>query len=231
MSTVKMKIDKNKVAVLAYELEVDGAIVDRATEERPLDYIHGTHMLIPRFEAEVEGLAEGDPFAFTLSPEEGYGPYDEKRCFDVPKTAFMVRGKLREDLMQVGRIVPMIGKDGSVVNATVVAVKEEGVTLDFNHPMAGKTLHFSGKVLSVRDATEKELTEGLHGEYLPPEEGCCHHGHGHCHKHHHEDGEGCCHGEGHEHGEGCCHGEGHEHGEGCCHGEGHEGGCCHHHDA
>ena len=122
--------------------------------------------------------------------------------------------------------------DGSsVVNATVVAVKEEGVTLDFNHPMAGKTLHFSGKVLSVRDATEKELTEGLHGEYLPPEEGCCHHGHGHCHKHHHEDGEGCCHGEGHKHGEGCCHGEGHEHGEGCCHGEGHEGGCCHHHHA
>ena len=221
-----MKIEKNRVAVLTYELEADGAIVDKATEERPLDYIHGTHMLIPRFEEEVEGLAEGDAFAFTLSPEEGYGTYDEKRCFDVPKSAFMVRGELREDLMQVGRIVPMIGKDGSVVNATVVGVKEDGVTLDFNHPMAGKRLVFSGKVLSVRDATEKELTEGLHGEYLPPEEGCCHHGHGHCHKHQHE--EGCCHGEGHEHGEGCCHGEGHEHGEGCCHqGEDHEG-CCRH---
>ena len=222
MSMDNMQIQNYKVAVLTYELEVDGKIVDRATEERPLDYIHGTHMLIPRFEAEVEGLAEGDSFAFTLGPDEGYGAYDEKRCFDVPKSAFMVRGELREDLMQPGRIVPMIGREGSIVNATVVAVKEEGVTLDFNHPMAGKTLHFTGRVLSVRDATEKELTEGLHGEFLPPEEGCCHHGHGHCHKHHDE--EGCCHGEG----EGHCHGEGH--GDGCCHehGEGHGKGCCHH---
>ena len=220
-----MKIEKNRVAVVLYDLEVDGAVVDRATEERPLDYIHGTHMLIPRFEEALEGLSEGDAFDFTLSPEEGYGPYEEERRIDVSKNAFMVRGELREDLMQPGRVVPMIGRDGSVVNATVIAVKDEGVTLDFNHPMAGKTLHFTGSVLSVREATEKELTEGLHGEYLPPEEGCCH-GRGHCHKHH---------GEGHEHGEGCCHhGEGHEHGEGCCHhGEGHEHGegCCHHHEA
>ncbi len=223
-----MKIEKNKVAVVLYDLEVDGAVVDRATEARPLDYIHGTHMLIPAFEAAVEGLAAGDAFDFTLDPEAGYGGYDEAKRIVVPQSAFMVQGQLREDLMQVGRIVPMVGKDGSVVNATVLAVKDEGVTLDFNHPMAGKTLHFTGKVVSVRDATEKELTEGLHGEYLPPEEGCCH-GHGRCHRHQHEEGECCHHGE--EHGEGCCHhGEGHEHGEGCCHhGEGHEHGegCCH----
>lgn len=222
-----MKIEKNKVVVVTYDLEVDGAVVDRATEERPLDYIHGTNMLIPRFEEALEGLAAEDTFAFSLSPEEGYGPYDEKRRFDVPKTAFMVQGQLREDLMQPGRVVPMIGRDGSVVQATVVAVKEEGVTMDFNHPMAGKTLHFTGRIVSVRDATEKELTEGLHGEYLPPEEGCCH-GHGGCHGHKHHDGEGCCHGHGEGHGEGCCHGEGEGHGEGCCHshGEGHGEGCC-----
>ncbi|MBQ3941660.1 MAG: peptidylprolyl isomerase, partial [Bacteroidales bacterium] len=70
-------------------------------------------------------------------------------------------------------------------------------TMDFNHPMAGKTLHFTGKVESVREATEKELREGLHGEYLPPEEGC-----GHCHGECHKDEDGCCHGEG-ECKEGC----------------------------
>ena len=103
-----MKIEKNSVAVVLYDLEVDGAVVDRATEERPLDYIHGTHMLIPAFESAVEGLSEGDSFDFTLQPEDGYGAYDQARLIDVPKSAFMVRGELREDLMQPGRIVPMI---------------------------------------------------------------------------------------------------------------------------
>ena len=191
-----MRIEKNKVVLVTYDLTVDGQLVDSANEEQPLDYIQGMHMLIPKFEEALEGLEEGAIFAFTIQPEDGYGAYDEKRRFDLPKTAFTIKGELREDLMQVGRILPMVGADGSIVNATVVEVKENGVTMDFNHPMAGKVLNFSGKVISVRDATEKELTEGLHGEFLPPEEGhhCCGKGKGHCHHHEHEDGECCGHG-------------------------------------
>ena len=204
-----MRIEKNKVVLVTYDLTVDGQLVDSANEEQPLDYIQGMHMLIPKFEDALEGLEEGALFAFTVQPEDGYGPYDEKRRFDLPKTAFTIKGELREDLMQVGRILPMVGADGSIVNATVVEVKENGVTMDFNHPMAGKVLNFSGKVISVRDATEKELTEGLHGEFLPPEEGhhCCSKGKGHCHHHDHEDGE-CC---GHDHKDGECCGHGHCH--------------------
>ena len=215
-----MRIEKNKVVLVTYDLTVDGQLVDSANEEQPLDYIQGMHMLIPKFEEALEGLEEGAIFAFTIQPEDGYGAYDEKRRFDLPKTAFTIKGELREDLMQVGRILPMVGADGSIVNATVVEVKENGVTMDFNHPMAGKVLNFSGKVISVRDATEKELTEGLHGEFLPPEEGhqCCGKGKGHCHHHEHEDGE-CC---GHDHKDGeCC---GHDHKDGECCGHGH----CHH---
>ena len=190
-----MKIEKNKVVLVTYDLTVDGQLVDSANEEQPLDYIQGMHMLIPKFEEALEGLEEGALFAFTVQPEDGYGPYDEKRRFDLPKTAFTIKGELREDLMQVGRILPMVGSDGSIVNATVVEVKENGVTMDFNHPMAGKVLNFSGKVISVRDATEKELKEGLHGEFLPPEEHHCCHGKGNCHGHHdHKDGECCGHG-------------------------------------
>ena len=219
-----MKIEKNKVVVITYDLEVEGRIVDSANADNPLDYIQGMHMLIPRFEAELEGLEEGSPFAFTIQPEEGYGAYDEKRRVVLPKSAFTIQGEVREDLMQVGRILPMVGGDGSVVNATVVEVKEEGVTMDFNHPMAGKVLDFKGKVLSARDATEKELTEGLHGEFLPPEEEhhCCHggHGKGHCRHHDHEDGECCGHGD-HKDGECCGHGD-HKDSECCGHGH------CHH---
>ena len=206
-----MKIEKNKVVAVTYDLTVEGNIVDRATEEAPLDYIQGMHMLIPAFEAALEGLQEGDAFAFTLQPVEGYGSFDEKKLIHLPKSAFTIQGEVREDLMQVGRILPMVGADGSVVNATVTEVKEDGVLMDFNHPMAGKVLNFSGTVVSVREATEKELTEGLHGEFLPPEEHhCCHgKGKGHCHHHHdHGDGECCGH---HDHGEGECCGHGHCH--------------------
>ena len=214
-----MRIEKNKVVSVTYGLEVEGQLVDSATPESPLEYIQGMHMLIPAFEAGLEGLEEGAPFAFTIQPEDGYGPYDEKHRIDLPKSAFTIRGEVREDLMEIGRILPMVGGDGSIVNATVVAVKEDGVTMDFNHPMAGKVLNFKGKVLSVRDATEKELTEGLHGEFLPTEEHHCCHGKGKGHCHHHEHGEGCHH----EHEEGECCGHGH-HEDGECCGHGH----CHH---
>lgn len=211
-----MKIEKNKVVVLTYQLSVDGEIVDRATAAQPLDYIQGMHMLLPKFEEAVEGLEEGATFSFTLTPEDGYGAYEKKRCFDVPKSAFEIDGVIREDLMVVGRMLPMIGSAGQVVQAKVVEVKEEAVTLDFNHPMAGKTLDFTGSVLSVREATEKELMEGLHGEFLPPEAGHC--GcHGGCKGHCHEEGEACDCGQ-----EGCdCGEEGHE-----CHHGGEEGHCC-----
>ena len=171
-------------------------------------------MLLPKFESEVEGKEPGDEFAFTLTPEEGYGTFDASRLFELPKAAFEIDGKVREDLLVVGQIIPMLSNTGQVVQGTVHEVKPDTVVMDFNHPMAGKTLNFSGKVVSVREATEKELKEGLHGEFLPQEEHECH-----CHK-----GEGGC--EGHKDGE-CCHGEGHKDGE-CCHGEGKKDGeCCH----
>lgn len=217
-----MKIENKKVVELTYELTVDGKVVDRTTEMTgPLDYIHGEHMLLPKFEAELEGLEPESEFAFTLTPEEGYGEYDPKHKFEIPKQSFEIDGKICEDLMQVGKIIPMLNSSGMVVQGLIAAVNDDTVTMDFNHPMAGKTLNFKGKVVSVRDATEKELTEGLHGEFVPKEGGC----HGGCGCHHEDGDHECCHGDGHE--GGCCHGDGHE-GECHCHGKGHEGEChCH----
>ncbi len=203
-----MKVEKNKVVKLTYELNVDGKIADKATEDHPLDYIHGTHMLLPKFESEVEGKEPGDEFAFTLTPEEGYGAIDEGRLIELPKSAFEIDGKVREDLLVVGQIIPMLSNTGQVVQGTVREVKADTVVMDFNHPMAGKTLNFKGKVVSVRDATEKELTEGLHKEYLPQEEHECH-----CHK----DGECGCHGDGDEGECGC--GNGEKNGDCGCHGD------------
>lgn len=200
-----MKATKDKVVAVSYELNVEGQIVDKAVAEKPLEYIHGMGMLLPKFEAEIEGKEPGEGFAFTLNPTEGYGEYHAEYVINLPKTAFMVDGEVREDLLRVGNLIPMLNQDGQVVQGIVAEIEEESVKMDFNHPMAGKTLNFSGKVESVRDASEKELKEGLHGEFLPPQECGCD---GNC------GGEGECH-----HGE-CQHGEG-EH-KGCGHGK-----CCH----
>lgn len=186
-----MKIEKNKAVSLAYELEVEGKIADKAGKDSPLEYIHGTQMLLPRFEQEVEGKEPGDKFEFTLSPEEGYGEYKLEYKFDIPKEAFMSNGVLQEQFLQIGAIVPMLDGQGNVVRGTVAAVGEDKVTMDFNHPMAGKTLHFTGEVVDVREAPAEE------------EHHCCHgKGKGNCKKHTEGEEHECCHGEGECHKEG-----------------------------
>lgn len=204
-----MTVCKDKVVALTYEVKVEGQIVDFADEQKPLEYIHGSHMIIPKLEESLEGKQEGEEFTCTVLPEEGYGEYDLSKVFDIDKSTFIIDGQLREDLLVVGRYIPLLNSAGEVCQGMIMSVKEDKVTMDFNPPMAGKTLEFTGKVIALRDATEKELTEGLHGEFLPQEEcgHCCHHhGHGGCHGEggscHHEEG-GCCHGDG----EGCCHHE------------------------
>ena len=177
-----MKITKDMKVAVSYTLEVEGKIADQSAPGSPLEYVHGAGMLIPGFEAALEGKEVGDSFDFTVSPAEGYGEHNPKYVFDIPKSAFEIDGKLREDLLQPGRTIPMMNSAGQAVQGTVKAVGTDKVTMDFNHPMAGKTLHFSGKV--------EKVCEG--------------HGEGHCC---HSEGEGCRHGEGHQEGH-CCHGEG-----------------------
>ena len=167
-----MKISKNKVISLSYELEVEGKIADKAGKEQPLEYIHGTHMLLPRFEEELEGKEPGDGFEFVLSPEEGYGKRRADYIFDLPKSAFAMNGAVQEQLLVPGNMIPMLDAGGNVIRGIVLEVAEDKVKMDFNHPMADKTLHFKGEIISVRDASEEEIKFGLHGEYKPSEGSC-----------------------------------------------------------
>lgn len=193
-----MKITQNAVVEFSYDLEVDGQIVDRTTNEKPLDYIHGTGSLLPKLEAQIEGMEPGDKFDVTLSPADGYGEVDPSRIIDLPKSAFEVNGEVREDLLVPGNTIPMMNSMGGVIPGVVIEVTEDSVKMDLNHQMAGKTLHFTGEILTVREATEKELTEGLHGEYV---HSC---GCGGCHGH--DGGCGDCGGCGDDHDCGCgCH--------------------------
>ena len=194
-----MKIGQNKVVEFCYELEVDGQVVDKTSKERPLDYIHGTGCLLPKLEEHIDGMEPGATFDVTLSPADGYGEVDPDRIIDLPKAAFEVNGEVREGLLVPGNTIPMLNGSGAVIPGVVLEVSEDSVKMDLNHQMAGKTLHFKGEILTVREATDKELTEGLHGEYVHTCGGCG----GGCHGH----GDGECGGCGHEGGcedEGCC---------------------------
>ncbi len=200
-----MKIGQNKVVELCYELVVDGEIADKTTREKPLDYIHGTGSLLEKFEKNIEGLEPGDPFKFTLTPAEGYGEIDPDRIIDLPMAAFEVNGKVQDNLLVPGTTIPMMNSRGGIVPGKVLEVNEKSVRMDLNSPMAGKTLNFSGEILTVRDATEKELKEGLHGEYV--HQCCCGGSNGEC-------GGGEC-------GDGCCS----DHEGGCGHDGSHNEGC------
>ena len=159
-----MEINDNKVVHLSYELEVEGKIEDKTTAEKPLEFIMGLGYLLPKFEENLKGKKVGDKFDFRLTAKEGYGEINPANVIDLPKNIFEIDGKIAEDLLFVGNIIPMMNNMGGVIPGKVLEIADETVKMDFNHPMAGKDLHFTGEILLVREATDEELTNGLHGE-------------------------------------------------------------------
>ena len=179
-----MKVENNKMVAVEYKLTVDGQIADQSQPGSPLEFIVGAGMLLPKFEEALMGKEPGDKVSFTLSPGDGYGEIMEEAIVDLPKNIFMVDGKLAEDILFEGSQVPMSDQQGNRMLGVVKEVGDEHVKMDFNHPMAGKTLDFEVEVVSVRDVTPEDLAAkgGCSGGECDCEGGehdCC--GEGHCH--------------------------------------------------
>lgn len=175
-----MIITNDKVVSLSYELKVNDEIVDNAVAEHPLEFLYGHGQLLPLFEEKIKGLKIGDTFNFMVPCNEGYGQVNEMAVVELPKDIFIVDGQIPEDLLEIGRSLPMRDNEGNALNGMIVDIKEDVVVMDFNHPLAGQDLYFNGKVEAIRDASSEELQ----------------HGHIH-HGGHHHDNEGGC-------GAGCC---------------------------
>ena len=165
-----MKIGENTFVALDYKLEVDGQIADASQPGQPLKFAYGMGMLLPKFEEAVAGLEPGDEFAFTLTAAEGYGEVIKEAVVELPKNVFEVNGAVEPGLLEVGNMIPMADQQGNRLMGRVVAVAE-AVTMDFNHPMAGKTLDFSGKIVEVREITPEDL-QGFAGGYSGGNCGC-----------------------------------------------------------
>lgn len=156
-----MKIETSKYVTLEYELHVgeegERELMERATKEIPLEFIYGTNSMLQSFEDHLEGKSAGDTFEFSLNPEEAYGEFEDEKIIELPKNVFEVDGKVDEELLQEGKTVPMMDTQGNRLLGSVVKVEGDVVSMDFNHPLAGETLYFSGSVLEVRDATPEEI--------------------------------------------------------------------------
>jgi FKBP-type peptidyl-prolyl cis-trans isomerase SlyD len=156
-----MKIEEKRVAIVTYLLKGDdGNVIQEATEENPFAFIHGVGQVLPAFDNALLGKTVGDAYEFRISAEEGYGLYDESRIEDLDPQIF---SEAPSEYIVVGATLPM-EFNGHTVFGTITAIRPDAVVMDFNHPLAGKNLHFSGKVLQVRDASPEEIAHGhVHG--------------------------------------------------------------------
>ena len=162
-----MKITKHSVVQLSYTLredDINGKIIEEVGEQDPLTFLFGVGSMLPKFETNLEGITVGDDFSFPLIASEAYGEVNPEAIVQLEKSIFVIEGKLAEELLVIGGAISLRDENGHNHRAVVLEVTEDKVKVDFNHPLAGQDLHFSGKVLTVREATQSEIDHGhVHG--------------------------------------------------------------------
>ncbi|MFR8440479.1 MAG: FKBP-type peptidyl-prolyl cis-trans isomerase [Campylobacter sp.] len=211
----------NRVIKMHYELKdgKTGEILESNLNSDPIAFLSGKDQIIQKLEDEILNLQAGESKTVLISPSDGVGEYKQDAVQILPKEQFA-----GIDLV-VGMELFGQAEDGATTRVSVKAIGEQDVTIDFNHPFAGKELEFNVKIVENREATADEILTGQ-----PEGAHSCDCGHNH------HEGHECCGGHGHDHAEDheCCGGHGHADGHECCgghdHGKDHE--CCggHHHE-
>jgi FKBP-type peptidyl-prolyl cis-trans isomerase SlyD len=165
---------ENKYITVAYKLYVmengKQELVEEATAEHPFQFISGLGTALERFENEITPLAEGDKFEFVIPCEEAYGEYMPEGLRTVPKDMFKIDGVFDAERIYPGAIVPLMDDEGHHFYANITDVTATEVTVDLNHPHAGKDLNFKGEVVTSRPATTEEIQSLLN--MLTGEGGC-----------------------------------------------------------
>jgi FKBP-type peptidyl-prolyl cis-trans isomerase SlyD len=149
-----MKIEKTKVVAIHYTLtDKDGNQIDTSRDAEPLSYMHGYGNLIPGLERELEGKEPGDKFTAVIQPADGYGEYNDELVAKVPRANFDLTMPL-----EVGQEFQAESPAGSMM-VRVTEIADDMITVDANHELAGKELHFDVEVVSVRDALDEEIPD------------------------------------------------------------------------
>jgi FKBP-type peptidyl-prolyl cis-trans isomerase SlyD len=162
-----MNIDLNTVVSVNYKLTnlTTGEFVEETNTDNPLVFLYGVGSLLPDFEANLHNKKVGDTFEFSINADLAYGPASDEHIVMIPRDVFQDEaGNIDETIIFAGAIVPMMDNEGNRLRGTVLALEAEHVKMDFNHPLAGQDLHFSGEILDVREASSDEIAHGhAHG--------------------------------------------------------------------
>ncbi|OGR01594.1 MAG: hypothetical protein A2511_11660 [Deltaproteobacteria bacterium RIFOXYD12_FULL_50_9] len=148
-----MKIAENAYVAMNYCLTLDsGEEVDRSEEGSPLGFIFGRGQIIPGLEKKLMGMVKGDSARVTVEPEDGYGVVQDEMRQEIPRSQFPPDADVQPGVFQAH------GPNGPIV-FEIISITDDMVLADFNHPLAGKRLHFDITVTEVREAHPEELVE------------------------------------------------------------------------
>jgi len=137
-------IDEGKKVKFDYTLYVQGQVADSSEGKIPIQYTHGEGVIVKGLERQLVGLKVGDQKTIIVSPEEGYGPLDPNGVVEFPKEDMV------EDIEpMVGMMLQVQTQSGKTLNGMIVEIKDETMTLNFNHPLAGKELTFMVKIVNI----------------------------------------------------------------------------------
>jgi FKBP-type peptidyl-prolyl cis-trans isomerase SlyD len=150
-----MEISKGKVVTIHYTLKDDsGKIIDTSKGNDPLSYLHGYNNIVIGLEKELEQKKVGDSVQTVVSPNEGYGQFNEKLIFSLKRNQFPKDENLEEGMQFQADI------QGQPQIFSIKEIQNDEIIVDGNHPLAGETLHFEVKVEEVREASTEEIKHG-----------------------------------------------------------------------
>lgn len=152
-------VTDNVIVALDYTLTVEGSVVDTSEGDEPIRFIQGQGQIIPGLEQALYGMELGESKNVVVPPKDGYGEEDPSAYTDIP------RGEFPSEIpLEPGVELELKDKSGDILEASIDSISEDNVRLNFNHPLAGKILNFSVKVVELRYATQDELDHGhVHG--------------------------------------------------------------------
>jgi FKBP-type peptidyl-prolyl cis-trans isomerase SlyD len=148
-------VQKNVVVSMEYTLQVENEEIDSSKGQDPLEFLVGHGNIISGLEREMMGMKVGDSKDVIIQPADAYGEFDEEAFMEVPRSAFPTDIPVEE-----GAELTVRDDAGQSRYARIEAIKDENVTLNFNHPLAGDELHFNVKVVGLREPTAEELEHG-----------------------------------------------------------------------
>jgi FKBP-type peptidyl-prolyl cis-trans isomerase SlyD len=138
---------------IEYTLKLeDGEVVDSNVGSDPMNFIHGKGQIVPGLEKELTGMKKGESKHVVVKPEDGYGNIRDDAIREVP------REKIPKESHKAGAKIQGRTATGRVIPLTVKEVKDKTIILDYNHPLAGKTLYFDVKIIDVKYPAKKKAT-------------------------------------------------------------------------